>query len=103
MVRLGKAYENLMVDLKPTSAKLVDRTRRIVAAATGQDDADVTRLLASAGGEVKTAIVMSKLGVSAPEARARLADASGHVRRALADKRRPRGTRGGGSLRRQSQ
>jgi N-acetylmuramic acid 6-phosphate etherase len=83
MVRLGKTYENLMVDLKPTSAKLVDRTRRIVAAATGQDDADVTRLLASAGGEVKTAIVMAKLDVSAPEARARLAASGGHVRRAL--------------------
>ena len=83
MVRLGKAYENLMVDLKPTSAKLVDRTRRIVGAATGQDDADVTRLLANAGGEVKTAIVMAKLRVSAPEARARLAAAGGHVRRAL--------------------
>ena len=93
MVRLGKAYENLMVDLKPTSAKLVDRTRRIVAAATGEDDADVTRLLASAGGEVKTAIVMSKLGVSAPEARARLAAASGHVRRAL-------GRKGAGARRR---
>jgi len=83
MVRLGKAYENLMVDLKPTSAKLVDRTRRIVAAATGLDDADVTRLLADAGGEVKTAIVMAKLRVPAPEARARLAAAGGHVRRAL--------------------
>jgi len=90
MVRLGKAYGNLMVDLKPTSAKLVDRTRRIVAAATGKDDADVTRLLASSGGEVKTAIVMAKLGLSAPEARARLAAANGHVRRAL----------GGTSLRR---
>ena len=45
MVRLGKAYENLMVDLRPTSAKLVDRTRRIVAAATGKGDADVARLL----------------------------------------------------------
>ena len=94
MVRLGKAYENLMVDLKPTSAKLVDRTRRIVAAATGQDDADVTRLLASAGGEVKTAIVMSKLGVSAPEARSRLAAANGHVRRALGRKGARTGRRG---------
>lgn len=93
MMRLGKAYENLMVDLKPTSAKLVDRTRRIVAAATGQDDADVTRLLASADGEVKTAIVMSKLGVSAPQARARLAAANGHVRRALGAASRRRGRR----------
>ena len=86
MVRLGKAYGNLMVDLKPTSAKLVDRTRRIVAAATGRDDADVKRLLEAAGGEVKTAIVMSKLGVSPSEARARLARANGHVRKALGTK-----------------
>ena len=66
MVRLGKAYENLMVDLKPTSAKLRDRSRRIVAAAARAPDAPrPTRLLASAGGEVKTAIVMGRLGVSA--------------------------------------
>jgi N-acetylmuramic acid 6-phosphate etherase len=87
MVRLGKAYENLMVDLKPTSAKLADRTRRIVAAATGEREAGVTRLLSASRGEVKTAIVMSKLGVSAAEARARLADAHGHVRAALAARR----------------
>jgi N-acetylmuramic acid 6-phosphate etherase len=83
MVRLGKAYENLMVDLKPTSAKLVDRTRRIVAAATGRSDAEVERLLADAGGEVKTAIVMGRLGVSPAAARERLARAKGHVRKAL--------------------
>ncbi|MFI4942066.1 MAG: hypothetical protein ACHP85_02315, partial [Burkholderiales bacterium] len=51
-----------------------------------EDDADVTRLLASADGEVKTAIVMAKLGVSAPQARAQLAAANGHVRRALGRK-----------------
>ena len=83
MVRLGKAYENLMVDLKPTSAKLVDRQRRIVAAATSRSDAEVERLLAASGGEVKTAIVMGRLGVSADDARARLARAKGHVRKAL--------------------
>ena len=83
MVRLGKAYENLMVDLKPTSAKLVDRTRRIVAAATGCGDAEVERMLVDAGGEVKTAIVMGRLGVSPDEARDRLSRAKGHVRRAL--------------------
>jgi len=88
MVRLGKAYENLMVDLKPTSAKLVDRTRRIVAAATGRSDAEVLRLLERANGEVKTAIVMGKLAVSADEARGRLAAAHGHVRAALS-KRTP--------------
>jgi N-acetylmuramic acid 6-phosphate etherase len=87
MVRLGKAYENLMVDLKPTSAKLVDRTRRIVAAATGAENAEVERLLRDAGGEVKTAIVMGKLGVTAGEARERLRQARGHVRAALGGKK----------------
>ena len=83
MVRLGKAYLNLMVDLKPTSAKLVDRSRRIVAAATGRGDADAARLLAGAGGEVKTAIVMGRLGLPPAAARERLARAGGHVRKAL--------------------
>jgi N-acetylmuramic acid 6-phosphate etherase len=84
MVRLGKAYENLMVDLRPTSAKLVDRSRRIVAAAARVADADAARLLAEADGEVKTAIVMGRLRLRAPEARARVAAAGGHVRKALA-------------------
>ncbi len=83
MVRLGKAYENLMVDLKPTSAKLVDRSRRIVVAAGGVRAAKAARLLATAGGEVKTAIVMARLGIDADEARARLERAGGYVRKAL--------------------
>jgi N-acetylmuramic acid 6-phosphate etherase len=84
MVRLGKAYEGLMVDLKPTSAKLRDRMRRIVAAAAGVTAAEAARLLRAAGGETKTAIVMGRLGLPASAARARLARARGHVRRALA-------------------
>jgi N-acetylmuramic acid 6-phosphate etherase len=83
MVRLGKAYENLMVDLKPTSAKLVDRSCRIVAAAGHVTAAKAARLLSTAGGEVKTAIVMGRLGIDAEEARARLDRAGGHVREAL--------------------
>jgi N-acetylmuramic acid 6-phosphate etherase len=83
MVRLGKAYENLMVDLRPGNAKLQDRARRIVAAAAGVDRDEAERLLSLAGGEVKTAIVMGRRGVSAETARARLAAAKGHVRRAL--------------------
>jgi len=84
MVRLGKAYENLMVDLRPTSAKLVDRTRRVVAAAARVPQHEAERLLAASRGEVKTAIVMGGLGLTAGEARRRLALARGHVRRALA-------------------
>jgi N-acetylmuramic acid 6-phosphate etherase len=83
MVRLGKSYENLMVDLKPTSAKLRDRSLRIVEAAARVPRSEALRLIDGAGGEVKTAIVMGRLKVSAAQARQRLAAARGHVRRAL--------------------
>ena len=83
MVRLGKAYDNLMVDMQPTNAKLRDRARRIVGAAAEVDRDEAERLLSLAGNEVKTAIVMGRLAVSADAARARLAAAKGHVRRAL--------------------
>jgi N-acetylmuramic acid 6-phosphate etherase len=83
MVRLGKAYDNLMVDMRPTNAKLKDRARRIVAAAAGVDREEAERLLSLAGNEVKAAIVMGGRGVDAEEARTRLAAAKGHVRRAL--------------------
>lgn len=83
MVRLGKAYENLMVDLRPTSAKLVDRTRRVVAAVARVSEREAERLLAASSGEVKTAIVMGRLVLTPEEARRRLARARGHVRRAL--------------------
>jgi N-acetylmuramic acid 6-phosphate etherase len=83
MVRLGKAYGNLMVDLRRTSAKLADRARRIVMAGAGVDARSADRLLDAAEGEAKTAIVMAGLGVGAPEARRRLAAAGGHVHKAL--------------------
>jgi N-acetylmuramic acid 6-phosphate etherase len=69
--------------MKPTSAKLRDRSRRIVMAAARVSEAEAARLLAAAAGEVKTAIVMGRLGVSAAVARRRLAAAHDHVRRAL--------------------
>jgi N-acetylmuramic acid 6-phosphate etherase len=87
MVRLGKAYENFMVDLRLTNAKLRDRARRIVVAAGGVDPDTADRLVREAGDEVKTAIVMARLGLGAEEARRRLADARGHVRRAAASRR----------------
>lgn len=83
MVRLGKVFENLMVDLRPGSAKLRDRAVRIVEAAGGVSRQRAGRLLAAAGGEVKTAIVMARGRLSAVAARRRLAAAGGHVRRAL--------------------
>lgn len=62
MVRLGKVYRNLMIDVQPTNAKLRDRARRIVQDATGADAATAAATLAEAG-SVRTAIVMLRLGV----------------------------------------
>ena len=82
MIRLGKTYGNLMVDVQPTNSKLRDRAVRIVAEATGLDrDTALTRL-ERAGGDVKTAIVMELMGITAGEASRRLAAADGVVRAA---------------------
>jgi N-acetylmuramic acid 6-phosphate etherase len=86
MVSLGKAYGNLMVDVQPGNAKLRDRARRIVTAATGLPPAEAAHLLDEAGSEVKTAIVMGRLGLDARAARQRLRAAKGHVRRALRER-----------------
>jgi N-acetylmuramic acid 6-phosphate etherase len=83
MVRLGKSYQNLMVDLRPTNAKLRDRAARIVVDAGGVERSEAERLLEAAGNEVKTAIVMARTGGTAEDARTRLARAKGHVRIAL--------------------
>lgn len=84
MVALGKVYQNLMVDLRPGSAKLRDRAVRIVAMATGLESANARAQLDAANGEVKTAIVMSRLGLAPAAARELLTTSQGHVRRALA-------------------
>jgi N-acetylmuramic acid 6-phosphate etherase len=83
MVRLGKAYGNLMVDVQPGSAKLRDRARRIVAAAARVPPGRAATLLRRARGEVKTAILMGRLGIEAGAARQRLRATRGHVRLAL--------------------
>ena len=83
MVQLGKVYQNLMVDMRPGSAKLRDRAVRIVQAATGVPIEEARRLHEAANGEVKTALVMRLCDLSADEARQRLAGASGHVRAAV--------------------
>ena len=75
MVRLGKAYGNLMVDLKAWNDKLTDRSERIVMETTGSDRAAARAALEAAEGGVKTAIVMVKLGVGRGEAE-RLIDRS---------------------------
>ena len=84
MVRLGKTYGNLMVDVAPTNLKLIDRAVRIVREATGCDEADARRALADSGNHAKTAIVMLLCDIDAAEARRRLDAADGFVRAALA-------------------
>ncbi len=83
MIRLGKVYENMMVDLQMSNAKLVERSKRTVMTVTGLSYAEAADLLARAGGHVKTALVMELAQVSAAEAAARLEAADGFVRRAI--------------------
>lgn len=84
MVRLHKVYGNLMVDVRPTNAKLVARAVRLTVHATGASEAVAREALAQSGHEVKTAIVMLATGLSAEDARQRLAEVHGSVRAAIA-------------------
>lgn len=82
MVRLGKTYGNLMVDLRVTAAKLEDRGRRILRDLLGVDYGEAGALLEAAGGSVKTALVMRRRGVSREDAEHLLESAGGFLRRA---------------------
>jgi N-acetylmuramic acid 6-phosphate etherase len=82
MVRTGATYGNLMVNVQPTNAKLLDRAQRIVQAATGCDTSAAGRLLEEAG-SVKAAIVMQKLSLGRGAAEARLTMAQGVLAKAL--------------------
>lgn len=83
MVKLGKVYGNLMIDVQPTNAKLRQRAIRIVTEITGVDATTAEALLHDAGWQVKTAVVMGLAGVDAVEAQQRLQHSNGHVRTAL--------------------
>ena len=83
MIRLGKTYGNLMIDLRASNVKLVDRSERIVAEVAGVARDDARELLARAGGSVKLAIVMHALGVDSEEAQRRLEAGGGVVRRVI--------------------
>jgi N-acetylmuramic acid 6-phosphate etherase len=85
MILLGKTYGNLMVDLRATNSKLVARTRRIVAELTGLKETAAEALLVECGGELKTAVVASRHGISPEQARQRLSHHGGHLRAALTD------------------
>ena len=79
MVRLGKVYGNLMVDLQVTCQKLSDRGERILGTLLQIDRAEAAALLEAAGGHVKTALVMGRLDIGRADARRRLDDAGGVI------------------------
>jgi N-acetylmuramic acid 6-phosphate etherase len=84
MIRTGRVFGNLMVDLQARSVKLRERSLRLVQQTTGVSRARASRLLAEAGGRVKVAIVMGRGGVSRRRAVRVLAENGGFLRRALA-------------------
>ena len=83
MIRLGKTYGNLMVDVRASNEKLRARSRRIVALATGAPDEQIEAALTAAEGEVKNAILIILADVDAATAAQRLRDSHGHLRAAL--------------------
>ena len=85
MVRIGKTYGNLMVDVKISSEKLKDRAQRIISMVTGADPDEARDLLARAKGDVKVAIVMKKAALTPPQAIKRLKQADDSIREALGE------------------
>jgi N-acetylmuramic acid 6-phosphate etherase len=83
MIRLGKTYGNLMVDVRASNEKLRARSRRIVALATGAREQEIEAALTATDGEVKNAILVLLANVTAPRAAALLTAADGHLRTAL--------------------
>lgn len=83
MIRLGKVYENMMIDLQMTNLKLKERAKRVVMTITGVSYERAAEVLDQAGGHVKTALVMIKANVGRDEAAARLKRAEGFVRAAI--------------------
>ncbi|EOI1353270.1 N-acetylmuramic acid 6-phosphate etherase [Citrobacter amalonaticus] len=88
MVKFGKVYQNLMVDMKATNIKLMDRACRMVVEATGIERAEAETLLRQTDFDVKPAILMALSGLNANAAREKLAAHQGFLRAALADSSR---------------
>ncbi|MEV5102407.1 N-acetylmuramic acid 6-phosphate etherase [Streptomyces massasporeus] len=84
MIRLGKTYGNLMVDVRASNDKLRARSHRIVALATGAEDKEIEEALTATDGEVKNAILTILAGVDGPTAARLLEESGGHLRAALA-------------------
>ncbi|PKL82128.1 MAG: N-acetylmuramic acid 6-phosphate etherase [Ignavibacteriae bacterium HGW-Ignavibacteriae-3] len=85
MIRLGKVYENMMIDLQMTNKKLVERSKKIVMTVTGVSYEEAESYLAQSKGHVKTALVMILAKVDYNEAQLRLLKADGFVRKAISN------------------
>ncbi|MGN9165323.1 N-acetylmuramic acid 6-phosphate etherase [Tissierellaceae bacterium HCP3S3_D8] len=83
MIKLGKVYENLMVDVEPTNLKLVERSKRIVMEATGVEEDVATEYLEDTDYDVKLSILMIKGGLDKNTAKDLLHKTKGHIRKAL--------------------
>lgn len=83
MIRLGKTYGNLMVDLRASNSKLRERSKRIVSMLAEIDEESASEVLQQCDGEVKTAIVAHRCKLAANKARQKLHRANGHLRKAL--------------------
>jgi N-acetylmuramic acid 6-phosphate etherase len=86
MVRMGKVYENLMVDLKPASEKLVERAKGIIMMLAGVEYAEAANIFERSGKNVKVSVVMAKKGVGREAAEKALAEADGFLARALGER-----------------
>lgn len=86
MIRLGKVYKNMMIDLQLTNKKLIERAKRIIMTITDISYESADDYLHKSGGHVKTALVMIKASVSSEEAKKRLQQSGGFVRKAIENK-----------------
>ncbi len=92
MIRMGKVYENLMVDLQAKSRKLIERSKRIIVTLTGLSYEDAAEALDRAEGNLKAAIVMIRTGLQLGQALERLKESSGNVKRAIRSEKTGRDT-----------
>lgn len=83
MIKLGKVYGNLMVDVQPTNKKLVVRAKRIVKLATGKEESLIEKILEETGYNVKLSILMIETGLSKEEAEKLLGENRGYIAKAL--------------------
>ena len=86
LVELGKVYENLMVDLRPNSEKLIERGKGIVMLLAGLDYAESEKVFEASGRNVKVAVVMAKKGLECDEAKRVLESAGGFLATALGER-----------------